>query len=149
MGAAHGVFGGLALALCLLAGALGGWRWYRVQESRLFWPLLRAGQALLVLEAVWGGALQLAGRSGGNLHVLYGALPVVVMFFAEQLRVTSAEAVLDARGLESAQAVGALPEDRQRSVVVAILRREMGVMVLAALVCVALGLRALGTTGWL
>ena len=51
--------------------------------------------------------------------------------------------VLDARGLESAEAMRELPEDRQRSVVVAILRREMGVMALSALVIAFLALRML------
>lgn len=149
MGMAHGVVGAAALALCLAAAGLGGWRWYRVEPSRAFWPLLRAAQGALVLEAAWGGVLQALGRSGGRLHVLYGLLPLLVMFLAEQLRVASAQAVLDARGIASARAVGALPEVDQRRVVVAIVRREMGVMALAALVCVALGLRALGTTAWL
>lgn len=149
MAVAHGVLGSFALGLCLLAGTLGGWRWYRVESSRAFWPLLRVAQGFLVVEAAWGGVLQAVGRSGGRLHVLYGVLPLLVMFLAEQLRVTSAQAVLGARDIGSAQEVGALPELEQRSVVVAIVRREMGVMALAALVCVALGLRAIGTSGWL
>jgi hypothetical protein len=41
--------------------------------------------------------------------------------------------------------VGALPEDEQRSVVIAILRREIGVMALSALVVVGLLARAAGT----
>ena len=61
-------------------------------------------------------------------------LPVAVGFVAEQLRLASAQTVLDARDLEDAQAVGALPEAEQRSVVAAILRRELGVMAAAALV---------------
>ena len=36
--------------------------------------------------------------------------------------------MLDARGLADAQAVGALAADEQRSVVLAIVRREIGVM---------------------
>jgi hypothetical protein len=53
--------------------------------------------------------------------------------------------VLDARGLEDAQAVGRLDERGQRSVVLAILRREMGVVALSAAVVTFLSLRALGT----
>jgi hypothetical protein len=68
-----------------------------------------------------------------------------VAFLAEQLRLASAQMVLDARGYESARAVGELPEDEQQSVVVSILRREIGVMALAALVVVALLARAAGT----
>jgi hypothetical protein len=150
MTAAHAAIGALALALSLAAGAWGAWRWYRVEPSRRFWPLLRAAQLALALAAIDGGILWLGGeRDGGDLHVLYGVLPLLVMFFAEQLRVGAAEAVLAARGLESAQAVGRLPEREQRSVVVAILRREMGVMAAAALVSFALALRAASTAGWL
>jgi hypothetical protein len=53
--------------------------------------------------------------------------------------------VLDARGYESAQAVGELPEAEQQSVVISILRREVGVMALGALVVVGLLARAAGT----
>jgi hypothetical protein len=69
----------------------------------------------------------------------------LVSFLAEQLRLASAQMVLDARGFASAQEVGALPDDEQRSVVVAILRREVGVMTLSALVVVGLLARAAGT----
>ena len=53
--------------------------------------------------------------------------------------------VLDSRGFESAAEVGELPDDEQRSVVTAIVQREMGVMTLAALVIVVLLARAAGT----
>jgi hypothetical protein len=76
-------------------------------------------------------------------------VPVAVGFVAEQLRVVSAQTVLDARGIEDARALGRRPEAEQRSVVVAILRRETGVMALAALVICFLALRALGTAGGL
>ena len=65
-------------------------------------------------------------------------------FVAEQLRIAAAETVLAARGHESARAVGRLPEAEQRSVVLAIVRRELGVMALAALVI----LGSLGAAGW-
>jgi hypothetical protein len=54
--------------------------------------------------------------------------------------------VLDTRGLGSAAAVGRLAEHEQRSVVTAILRRELGVMTLSAIVIVGLLARA-ATTG--
>jgi hypothetical protein len=50
--------------------------------------------------------------------------------------------VLEHRGLPDAQAVGALPEPEQRSVVLAIVRREVGVIALAAGVVALLSLRA-------
>jgi hypothetical protein len=68
-----------------------------------------------------------------------------VSFVAEQLRVTAADSVLHDSGLESAQAVGKLDEARQRSVVLAIVRREMGVMTAGAFVVAFLALRAWGT----
>jgi hypothetical protein len=48
------------------------------------------------------------------------------------------------RGLEDAAAVGRLDEDGQRSVVLAIVRREIGVMAASALVVALLGVRAAG-----
>ena len=125
----------------------GAWCWYRVRQSRLFWRLLRAGQACVVLEAALGGILLLLGKKVSGLHLIYGLLPIAVSFVGEQLRIASAQTVLDSRGLESAAEVGQLPEDEQRGVVVSILQRELGVMVLAALVILVLLVRAAGTAG--
>ena len=66
-------------------------------------------------------------------------------FVAEQLRVASAQTILDQRGLADAEAVGGLPESEQRRLVAEIVRREMGVMALSALVVVFLALRAAAT----
>lgn len=129
-----------------LAGAVGWWCWWREQPLRSFWLLLRGAQLVAVSFAVLAGVLAAAGReSRDHLFYLYAVLPLAVGFVAEQLRITSAQAVLDARDLEDAQAVGRLPPEEQRGVVVAILRREIGVMTLAALVVVFLAARAAGT----
>ena len=139
----HAVLGVAATALFAAAALLGGWRWWRGQTSPSFWRLLRGAQAAVVVEAVLGGALLLAGRRPeDDLHYVYGLLPLAVGFVAEQLRLAAADAVLAARGLESARAVGALPERQQHSVVAAILRRELGVVVLGALVAAGLSVRA-------
>jgi hypothetical protein len=136
------------LALSLAAGAWGAWCWYRVTETRAFWPLLRAAQAAVIVEAVLGVVLLAMGRRGyGSLHILYGVLPIAISLVAEQLRIGAAEAVLAARELEDAQAVGRLPEAEQRSVVLAIVHRELGVMAVAALVIFGLALRAATTGG--
>ena len=128
------------------AGLLGAVCWWMVRESRPFWVLVRAGQAVAVGQAVVAGVLAALGFDPDDgLYWLYALLPVVVGFFAEQLRIVAAEQVLDRLGLEGADAVRSLPEDRQRSVVVSILRREMGVMALAALVVCFLALRAVDT----
>lgn len=129
--------------LFLAAAALGAWCWYRVSSSDWFWRLLRAAQVVMVGEVALGGLLLALGRRPeSDLHYVYGLLPLAVSFVAEQLRISAAETVLQARGLASAQAVGELPEAEQRSVVLAIVRREIGVMALAAAVIVGLALRA-------
>jgi hypothetical protein len=142
----HLVIGVLAIGLSGAAGVYGAWCWWRVRSSRWFWRLLRASQVVVVVEVILGGALVLIGHKPPGLHLLYGLLPVAVAFIAEQLRVASAQMVLDSRGFESSADVGALPEDEQHAVVLAILQREMGVMVIAALVILALLARA-ATTG--
>jgi hypothetical protein len=134
----HLVVGVLTIALSGVAGAWGAWCWWRVRTSAWFWRLVRASQAAVVIQAALGGVLLLTGHKPPSLHVLYGVLPLVISFLGEQFRVASAQMVLDQRGFESAQAVGKLPEDEQQAVVVAILQRELGVMVLAALVNVVL-----------
>ena len=141
----HVVLGVALLTVNLLAGALGAWRWWRAESSRAFWPLLRAGQALVVLQAADGTLLLALGKDLPRLHLIYGLLPLAVTFVAEQLRITAAEAVLHNRGLESSRDVAALPELDQQGIVLDIVRREIGVMAASALVVVVLGLRATGT----
>ena len=143
----HLVVGVLALVLSGAAGLLGAWCWWRAETSRLFWILLRAGQAVLVLDVALGGVLLLLGKKVSSLHILYGVLPLLVSFLGEQLRVASAEMVLSGRGLESAAEVGELPEDEQHGIALAILQRELGVMTIAAWVIVVLLVRAAGTAG--
>lgn len=142
---------GVAVMAAFVATALwGGWCWWRVVPSEGFWRLLRTAQVLLIVQVVVGGVLLAAGyEPEGDLHILYGLLPVVVMFFAEQLRIGAAQAILDARGFDTAQDVGALPQDDQRSVVLAIVRREVGTMAIAAAVCAGLAIRAGAVSGHL
>jgi hypothetical protein len=129
-----------------VAALYGAWRWWTVAPSRVFWVLARAGQAFAVAQAVVAGVLFIRDfLPDDGLYWLYAVLPLVVSFLGEQFRVTSAHSVLDARGLQDAQAVGRLDEAGQRSVVLAILRREMGVAAIAAAVVVFLSLRTLGT----
>jgi hypothetical protein len=136
----------LTAAVAALAGVLGAWRWWTVAPSRAFWALCRSAQGLCVAYALLAGVLALTGFGpSSSLFWLYALLPLAVSFVGEQLRVLSAQTVLDARGLPDAQAVGALDADGQRSVVLAIVRREIGVMSAACLVIAFLALRAAGT----
>jgi hypothetical protein len=143
----HLVVGVLAIGLMVAAGGWGAWCWWRVRQSRWFWILLRAGQGVIVVQIALGGVLVLLGHKPSSLHVLYGVLPVLVSFVAEQLRIAAAQMVLDSRGFESAAEVGKLGAEDQRAVVVAIVQREIGAMALAAIVIVALLARAAGTAG--
>ena len=145
----HDVAVAAALAVAALnavAALFGAWRWWTVAPSRTFWVLARAGQAAAIALAVVAGVGAVTGfHPADGLFWLYALLPVAVGFVAEQFRAASAQTVLDARGLDDARAVGRLDEAGQRSVVLAILRRELGVMALAAVVVAFLALRAYGT----
>ncbi len=133
-------------ALNAAVGLWGAWRWYRVLDARGFWPALRGAQAAAVLFAVYAGVLAALGDGpDDDLFLLYALLPVAVNVVAEQLRIASAQTVLDVRGLEDAAALGGRGDAEQRSVVRQILRRELGVMSAAALVVAFLALRAAGT----
>jgi hypothetical protein len=129
-----------------IAGSVSAVLWWRVEPHRFAWLLIRLGQAAAVAQAATAGVLAANGlEPADDLYWLYALLPVAVGFVAEQLRLASAQMVLDARDLDDAQAVGRLPADQQRSVVLQIVRRELGVMSAAALVTAFLALRALGT----
>jgi hypothetical protein len=138
-------------ALNAVPGLLGGWLAYRGislagRAGRAFWILVRFGQGSALAFALAVGSLAAAGRySSDDLFYLYALLPLAVAFVAEQLRVVSAQTVLDQRGLDGAAAVGTLPEREQLEIVAAIMRREAGVMALSALVVAFLALRAAGT----
>jgi hypothetical protein len=143
----HVVVGVLAVALNAIAALYGGWCWWRAGPSPWFWRLLRTAQAVVVVQVALGGVLILIGHKAKSLHVLYGLLPLLVSLLAEQLRVASAQMVLDSRGFDSTEEVGELPEDEQRGIVATILQREAGVMALSALVVVVLLARAAATAG--
>jgi hypothetical protein len=130
------------VAVNLAAGAWGAWAWWRTLPAPGFWPLLRCGQALVAVQAVVGGVLVLADEELPPLHLVYGLTPIAVGLFAEQLRVVAAQTELDRRGLAGREAVAALNESEQRELVLAIVRREIGVMAASALVVAALAARA-------
>ena len=140
----------VAAAVNAVAALLGGWLWYWGDPStgaaRTFWLLLRVGQGSALTLALIVGSLAAAGKHPrDDLFYLYALLPLAVGLIAEQLRVASAQAVLDQRGLADAQAVGKLPRGEQLGVVEQIVRREIGVMSTSALVVVFLALRAAST----
>jgi hypothetical protein len=136
-----------AAVLNAVAAGLGAWRWWRVEDSRAFWRVLRAGQLAAGAFAVLCGVLAVTGRTpDAGLFWLYALLPLAVGLIAEQLRLLSAQTVLDHRGLADAAAMRGLSEREQQAIVLDIVRREMGVMAIAAAVVAFLLLRAAGLT---
>ncbi len=98
-----------------------------------------------MLEAALGGIYAINHKTP-SIHIIYGVLPILVSFLAEQLRVASAQMVLDRQRVRiiggRRRAAGGMSS---ALVVQSILLREMGVMTLAALVCIVLLARAAGT----
>jgi hypothetical protein len=142
----HQTFGAVTIFVNAIAGILGGVGWLAHRKVPGFWVFLRAGQALILLEAVTGAALLLDGKDLPRLHLIYGLVPIAVAFVAEQLRLLSATQVLERHDLEDSSAVATLPQDEQHALVAEILRREVGTMAASALVVTLLALRA---QGWL
>jgi|SRR5581483_7544965 len=137
-------------ALNLVPGLLGLLAFYLGDMSsalvRWFWLLLRVGQGAALALALAVGSLAAAGHyPAESLFYLYALLPLAIGFIAEQLRVASAQTILDHKGLQGSQAVATLPEAEQHELVAAIMRRECGVMAASALVVVFLALRAAST----
>jgi hypothetical protein len=137
-------------AINAVSAVLGLWIAYvgepSLQGARAFWVALRAGQGAALVLAIAVGSLAAAGHHAREqLFYLYALLPLAVGFVAEQLRAASAQMVLDQRGLAGARDVGRLPAAEQRGIVAQIVRREIGVMALSALVVVFLALRAAST----
>jgi hypothetical protein len=134
---AHIAVGAAVLILSLAAGVLGGVSWYLRRPSLQFWYLLRAAQAAVILQSLVGMLLVFSGREAdSDLHYVYGILPLVVSLLAEGIRAGAAQQELAGVDFE------ALPPDRQRSLALVIVRREMGVMAMSCIVIFLLALRA-------
>ena len=144
MTAIHIGLGVALIAVNAVAGLYGAWAWWQERPAPGFWPLLRIGQALVMIEVVDGAILLLTGRDLPQLHLIYGLLPLGVSFFAEQLRITAAETVLANHGLEGRADVERLAPAEQQDLVRVIVRREIGVMAASAVVVALLGVRAAG-----
>jgi hypothetical protein len=142
----HTQFGALAIALNVLAAVIGGVAWLVRRNPKPFWWCLRAGQALIMIEAVIGAALVLDGRDLPRLHLIYGLTPIAVAFLAEQLKLLATQTLLDNRGYEGGADIAKLPEAEQREFITAVLRRELGVMATSAGIVAVLAARA---QGWL
>jgi hypothetical protein len=123
----HIALGVALIAVNTVAGVYGVWAWWRDRLAPGFWPLLRIGQGLVMIEAVDGAILLIMGRELPELHLIYGLVPLGVSFVAEQLRLAAADTVLGQRDLEGRADVERLSDREQRELVRVIVRCERAV----------------------
>jgi hypothetical protein len=130
------------MALNLLAGAWGAAAWLANRASVSFWYLLRAAQASVIVQVLLGALLLVSGREAEDgFHYMYGIFPLVVNMFAEGMRVNAAQREVGEKDFQSLEA------GEQRTIALRIVRREMGIMTLAALLVVAFAIRAAQVSG--
>jgi hypothetical protein len=139
------VMGIAVLATNLAASVWGAIGWVRkdARASIVFWPLLRAAQATVVIQAVVGLLLVARGESAPDgLHIAYGISPLIVSLVSEGMRVAVAQ-----RELEDVEDLDALDRDEQVALARKVALGEMGVMTVGALLILTLALRAFQTGG--
>jgi heme A synthase len=124
------------------AALWGAAAWLSHRASVGFWYLLRAAQGSVILQVLLGALLLIAGHEADDaLHYMYGTFPLLVNLFAEGMRVGAAQREVGDRDFE------ALEPGEQRVIALRIVRREMGVMTIAALLVVAFAFRAAQVSG--
>jgi hypothetical protein len=120
-----------------------GWMRKDARASIVFWPLLRAAQATVVIQAVLGFLLLARGDSApDSLHAAYGIAPLVITVVSEAMR-----AGIAGRELEGVEDVDALERGQQVALAKRVALGEMGVMTVGALLILTLALRAYQTGG--
>lgn len=129
-----------AVAACW--GAV-GWLRKDARASIVFWPLLRAAQTAVVVQAVLGFILLARGLAAPDgLHVVYGIAPLVISLVSEAMRAGVAQ-----RELGDVDDVDALERAEQVTLARRVALGEMGVMTVGALLILTLALRAYQTGG--
>ena len=120
-----------------------GWLRKDARASIVFWPLLRAAQATVVVQAVLGFILLARGLAAPDgLHVIYGIAPLVISLVSEAMRAGVAQ-----RELEGVDDLDALARAEQVTLARRVALGEMGVMTVGALLILTLALRAYQTGG--
>jgi hypothetical protein len=129
---------GVAVIVLNAGAALWGTAaWLARRASVWFWYLLRTAQISVIVQVLLGALLLIAGHEADDgLHYMYGTAPLVVNLFAEGMRVGAAQREIGEGDFE------ALDAGEQRRIALRIVRREMGVMTVAALLVVAFAVRA-------
>jgi hypothetical protein len=139
------VLGIAVLATNAVAAGWGvvGWLRRDARSAIAFWPLLRAAQATVVVQAVVGLLLLARGATAPDgLHVAYGIVPLFVSLISEAMRAGVAQ-----RELEDIEDVDSLERSEQIAVARRVALGEMGVMTVGALLILTLALRAYQTGG--
>jgi hypothetical protein len=139
------VVGIAVLATNLVAAGWGAVGWARkdARAAIVFWPLLRAAQATVVVEVLVGLLLVARGASTPDgLHIAYGIAPLVISLVSEGMRAAVAQ-----RELEDVDDVDALDRPAQVALAKRVALGEMGVMTVGALLILTLALRAFQTGG--
>ena len=130
------------MAANLLVALWGAVAWFARRPSVSFWYALRAAQATVVVQVALGALLLAAGREAEEgLHYMYGAGALVVNLVAEGMRVNAAQHEVGDLQFE------ALGAGEQRAIALRIVRREMMIMSLAALLVVIFAVRAGQSSG--
>jgi hypothetical protein len=125
------------IALNAIAGLWGAVAWAARRASVWFWFVLRAAQGAVVAQLLLGSILLVAGREADDgMHYVYGLFPLLVNLFAEGMRVGAAQREVGDVDFQT------LAAGEQRAVALRIVRREMAIMSVAALLIVAFGVRA-------
>jgi hypothetical protein len=134
------------VAVLVLNTAVGVWGVGATLLNRTpvaFWYVLRAAQISVVLQVLLGALLLVAGHEPReDIHYMYGTAPLLVNLFAEGMRVGAAQ-----RELPEGVEFQGLPAPEQRAIALRIVRREMMIMSIAALLVAAFSLRAAQVSG--
>jgi hypothetical protein len=139
----HLAVGVAVIAANLVAGTWGAVAWLVSRASVAFWYILRAAQVTVVVQVLLGAVLLTLGHEADEpLHYMYGSAPLLVSLIAEGMRAGAAQ-----REIPEGIAFETLGTSEQRAIALRIVRREMGVMTIAALLIVALAIRAAQTSG--
>jgi hypothetical protein len=139
----HVAAGVAVLALNVVAGAWGAVAWLTDRASLFFWYVLRAAQISVVAQVLLGAILLGLGHDADDpIHYMYGTLPLLVSLVAEGMRSGAAQ-----RELPEGVDFRALGAAEQRAIALGIVRREMGIMAVGALLIAALAFRAAQVSG--
>jgi hypothetical protein len=139
----HVVVGVAVLALNVVVGIWGAGASVLGYTPVSFWYVLRAAQVSVVIQVLLGAILLVAGEEPKDaIHYMYGTAPLLVNLFAEGMRAGAAH-----RELPEEVVFQDLPTGEQREIALRIVRREMAVMSVAALLVAAFALRAAQVSG--